>query len=254
MPVPDGDTIASMISTTAQPPGADRQGEGVPRPVGRGAGTAERVVPVLRDVRGLHAQDERGLQQDVERRTDRHRHQDRAGQVLLRVLRLAGQLDGLLEALQREHDTDRERGEDAVRAERCEAAAGVEVARVEGQRGHRDDREHRHRGLPDDDEGVALGHELGAGEVHRGEQHHPDDGDDQAAIVQRPVPVDHREVVVHPVDAVDVGDRGDDLDRAIATACNQDAQAATKPAKEPCEKYGKRPEPPATGYAAPSSA
>src|SRR5664279_382175 len=41
---------------------------------------------------------------------------------------------------------------------------------------------------------------------------------------------------------------------AIATACSQDDQPATNPASGPCEKYGKRPVPPATGYTAPNSA
>jgi len=41
---------------------------------------------------------------------------------------------------------------------------------------------------------------------------------------------------------------------AIATACSHENQPAQKPASGPCEKYGNRPVPPATGYAAPSSA
>src|SRR2546423_3590154 len=41
---------------------------------------------------------------------------------------------------------------------------------------------------------------------------------------------------------------------AIVTACNQAAQPAVKPARVPKAKYGNRAVPPATGYAAPSSA
>src|SRR6266567_5065716 len=41
---------------------------------------------------------------------------------------------------------------------------------------------------------------------------------------------------------------------AIVTACSHAAQPAVKPASAPNAKYGKRAVPPATGYAAPSSA
>src|SRR6476620_3343104 len=41
---------------------------------------------------------------------------------------------------------------------------------------------------------------------------------------------------------------------AISTACSQVDHPATKPASGPCEKYGNRPVPPATGYGVPSSA
>ena len=34
---------------------------------------------------------------------------------------------------------------------------------------------------------------------------------------------------------------------AMATACSQDDQPAKNPATGPCEKYGNRPVPPATG-------
>ena len=65
---------------------------------------------------------------DVERGADGHREMMARERSFLRVAGLAGHLDGLLEALQREDHAGRERGENAVHAEGHEAAAGGEVA------------------------------------------------------------------------------------------------------------------------------
>ena len=80
-------------------------------------------------LRGLEPADHHDLQQRVEHRADRHGRENRPGQILFRVARFTGELDGLLEALQREHDAAGQRGEHAMEAERHEAAAGVEVGR-----------------------------------------------------------------------------------------------------------------------------
>ena len=136
-------------------------------------------------------------------RSDGHRHDDRAGHVLLRVAGLAGQLHGLFEALQGEHDPQRKRRENAVDSVGHEATlAGVEVAPMERRRRDHDDREQRDGGLPDHDDRVALGHELRAGEVHAGKQGHADGRDDEPQPVQQPLfaaaLVDHVEVLLYP--------------------------------------------------------
>ena len=74
--------------------------------------------------------DEHDLQQDVDHGAEQHRDDDRARQVLLRVLDLGGELVSLLEAEVGEHDASaRNRREHGLGAERHEAAVRVEVGR-----------------------------------------------------------------------------------------------------------------------------
>ena len=164
----------------------------------------------------IEAANHHDLQQRVEHGADRHRGENRAREISLGIARLAGEMDRLFEALQPEHHAAGQRGKDAVKAERHEAAAGVEVRRIELQRGHDADREHGHGRLPDDDDDVAVRDELGARQIHRGEQHHQDQRDGEPGAVQEAGVladlVDHVEVLIDPADAVDVGDRRQHLE------------------------------------------
>ena len=127
-------------------------------------------------------------------------------------LGLAGQLDGLLEALQGEHDAGRQGGEHPVRAVRQEPAGGGEVAEVEaGQHQHRDGQQ-RDRRLPDHHGAVGLGHRLDPDEVDDREEQHEAGRDQQPGRGQRAVHPQDRHVLVDPRDAVDVRQRRLDLD------------------------------------------
>ena len=94
-------------------------------------------------------------------------------------------MDRLFEALQPEDDAAGQRGKDAMKSERHETAAGVEVRRIELQRGHHADRQHGHGRLPDDHDDVAVGDELGAGQIHRGEERHQAERDQESRAVQQ---------------------------------------------------------------------
>ena len=103
-----------------------------------------------------------------------------------------------------------------MEAKRHEAAARVKVRRIELQRGHYDDGEHRHQRFPNDDDHVAVGQELSAAKIHRGKQNHQPDCDRQSfSIEQTGILTDlinHVEVLVDPGHAVDIGDDGQHLD------------------------------------------
>ncbi len=87
-----------------------------------------RLSPAVHQVRGVQRADEREVEQQVEHGSDDHGDQQRPGNVALRVLGFAADLDRLLEAFGREDDAGGERRQDAVGAVRSEAAAGGEVA------------------------------------------------------------------------------------------------------------------------------
>ena len=128
-----------------------------------------------------HRADERDLQHGVDDGADQDRDDDRPRQVAPRVLDLAGQLVGLLEAGVGEDDAgQRERREQAMDPARHEAfTPGGEVAGVELEQQH-DDGQDRDRDLPPRDGAVDVGEYAHGQEVDRGEDRHQHDGHRQA--------------------------------------------------------------------------
>jgi hypothetical protein len=128
----------------------------------------------------LQRADEHDLQQDVDHRAHEDCDDDRPRQVPLRVLDLAGELVGLLEAEIGEHDAGRgDRREHGLGSERQEAAVRVEVAAVEvGEQ--QDDRQHRDRDLPPGDGGVDLVEQAHGQEVDPREERHQGDAEPES--------------------------------------------------------------------------
>ena len=147
------------------------------RPAGRSR--SRRTVRTSRCCRrgspGGERADEGELQRDVDEAGDQHRADHRDGDVALRVVGLAGELDALAEAEVGEDDPGGgDRLEDAVPARGHEAVAG-EVLAVERGDQEGDDHQQDHRDLPADQDVVDPGEPADAVVVddhEDGHQHH----------------------------------------------------------------------------------
>lgn len=81
----------------------------------------------MQRLRRVQRADERDLQEQVDERADDQRQDHRPGDVLLRVLRLAADLDAHLEPGLREDDAERERREDPVEPVRANPPPAVKL-------------------------------------------------------------------------------------------------------------------------------
>ena len=104
---------------------------------------------------------------------------------LLRVAGLAGQADGLLEPLQREHHAAGQGREDAVHPWGMKPPPAVKLPGWKLSEAMTPMARNGTAVFQITRIDVALGHELGAHQVDRGEEQHQEDGDDQAAGVEQ---------------------------------------------------------------------
>ncbi len=165
----------------------------------------------MREGGGRQRADVDDLQQQVDGGADGHRAEHGPGDVLLRVGALTRQLDGLLEAEQGEDDAaGADRGQDALRAERGEAATGGEVAAVEVGERQDEDRQQRNEDLPPGRRTVCMRQDSDAEEVDGDEHRHQAHGHGYTAAGQYALRVLKTR---RPGPVTGVPDHGLDLDR-----------------------------------------